>query len=110
MRIASFWRPIIVGALLTPLCLLFAIGSGGGGHGDYFYAQLLYPYTMLWALRVGAIWLPSIMLAIFQFPLYGLIYALAAKKRKQVIVAIVLVIAHTFAVILCLQPANPNYR
>jgi hypothetical protein len=109
MKIAAFWKPIIVGALLTPLCLLLAIGSGGAGHGNYFYAKLLYPYTMLPALGEGAIWLPAILFAVFQFPLYGLIYALAAKRRKQAIAAIVLVIAHAFAVVLCLQLANPNY-
>lgn len=109
MKIASFWKPIMAGALLTPVCLLLAIGSGGAGHGDYFYAKLLYPYTMLLALGEGTIWLPAILLAVFQFPLYGLIYSLAAKRRKQAIAAIVLVIAHALAVILCLQLADPNY-
>jgi hypothetical protein len=110
MKITAFWKPIIGGILITPFCVLLAILSSGAGHGNFLYAKILFPYTMLSALQERLISMPFLLFGIFQFPLYGLIYARAMKKRKQGSVAIVLVIAHILAVILCLQLANPNYR
>jgi hypothetical protein len=87
--------------LLTPVCLLLAIGSGGAGHGDYFHAKLLYPYMMLASLVFDSLAIPFILLAVPQFPLYGALCGLAAAKGRTWTVGLAIIIMHALAVALC---------
>ena len=72
MKKTEFWMPIIVSIIVTPIFLLLAIGSAGAGHGDYFLAKILFPFTMLSTIFINSIILPFIILAIIQFPFYSL--------------------------------------
>jgi hypothetical protein len=101
MKGALIGKPLIIGVLLTPVCLLLAIGSGGAGHGDYFYAILLYPYTMLSALVFDSITIPFILFAVLQFPLYGALFGLAAAKERGLMAGLAIIIMHALAVALC---------
>ena len=65
----KFLTPLIICLAATPPLLLLAIGSGGAGHGDYFWAKVLFPFTLLSARVLGSITGPFIALAIVQFPL-----------------------------------------
>jgi hypothetical protein len=98
---AAFGKLFIIGILLTPVCLLLAIGSGGAGHGDYLYAKLLYPYTMLSAPVLDSLVAPSILFAVPQFPLYGALCGLAAAKGRALTVGLAIMIMHASAVALC---------
>ncbi|HYW69386.1 MAG TPA: hypothetical protein VE961_00030 [Pyrinomonadaceae bacterium] len=97
MRNFRFWLPTLIGALITPLLLLFAAISTGGGHGGYGAALVLYPLPLLilvlslfagvarsdafTAKAVDTISLGVIIgLAIIQFPLYGFILSYARLK------------------------------
>ena len=97
MKRPQSWVPIIVSLILTPIALLLGIGSGGGGHGDYFWAKILFPFTMLSALLFGSITVPFILLAVTQFPLYGIGVGYAHGGGRSARLAIILLLAHTAA-------------
>jgi hypothetical protein len=84
----------------TPFCLVFGMVSAGAGHGDYFFAKVLFPFTMLSATVFNSITFPFILLAIAQFPIYGIILGFANLKNKLIVSAIGLLVIHllTFAV------------
>ncbi|MDB5172740.1 MAG: hypothetical protein JWN51_1513 [Phycisphaerales bacterium] len=90
------------GVAVTPVALWFAVASGGAGHGSYNYAWFLFPYTMWFAVMLGTIALPGILLALVQFPLYGFLLGHYAAKSRRAIIAAAGVIAaiHTLAVCL----------
>ena len=81
MRRPECWPPIIVSLVLTPIALLLGIGSGGVGHGDNFWAKILFLYTKLSAFLFRSITAPFIRLAIAHFPLYGIGLGYAEGKR-----------------------------
>ena len=95
--------------MLTPVCLLLAIGSGGGGHGDYFYAKLLYPYTMLVALVFDSLAIPFLLFAVLQFPLYGALCGRAAAKGRAWAAGLGIIIMHATAAALCFLLSSRNF-
>ncbi len=109
MKPFEFWKPIILSLVVTPLALLLGIASAGAGHGDYFWAKILFPYTMLSTFLFQSITVPFILLAILQFPFYGLILAFASERKRLGSLAIVLVVAHILAAGLCLILASENF-
>jgi hypothetical protein len=109
MKTFGFWKPIIVSLVVTPLALLLGIASAGAGHGDYIWAKILFPYTMLSTFLFQSITAPFILLAILQFPLYGLILAFANERKRLGSLAIVLAMAHILAAALCLILASENF-
>ena len=95
----------LIGAAITPFALAVAVESGGGGHGDYLLAKLLFPYTMLLAGLVGTITYPLIALALVQFPLYGLAAGSFNARRT----AICLLVLHAIVAFLCLSNLLPYF-
>jgi hypothetical protein len=68
-----------IALLATPFALLIAVVSGGAGHGDEFWAKLLFPYTAV--LRGhGKLTLTQILVAVVELPLYGLIVGVVAER------------------------------
>ena len=63
----------IVGVVVTPIAVIAAMISGGAGHGDYVAAQVLYPVPILLSDLLGDFSLPLIVLALAQFPMYGVL-------------------------------------
>jgi hypothetical protein len=109
MQTFGFWKPVLLSLILTPLALLLGIGSAGAGHGDYFWAKILFPYTMLSTFLFASITAPFILLAIVQFPLYGLLLAFAGERKRFGSLAIVLALAHILAAALSLFLASENF-
>lgn len=103
------WAPIIASLILTPIALLLGIGSGGAGHGDYFWAKVLFPYTMLSIFLFQSITAPFIVLAIAQFPLYGIILAYANGKGQVARMATILLLVHSAAVAGVFLSVNENF-
>jgi hypothetical protein len=81
----KYWRylaGVSIGAAITPFAVAGAIASAGAGHGNYFLAKLLFPYSMLLTRATGdSITTPLIALAVVQFPVYGLAAASFNTKR-----------------------------
>jgi len=99
------------GILFTLPTLLLAFLSAGGGHGNYFWANVFFPYSMILLpmlmLYEGppapllVSWL-FYLLPCVQFPIYGiLIGAFASSFRKAATVAAIIGIAHVVAVAAC---------
>jgi len=103
------WRQLIgiaTGIAITPIAIAFAAESGGGGHGDYLLAKLLYPYTML-LTRVAddTITYPLIGLAFLQFPLYGLAASSFNTPRSIAVIAFI----HVACAGLCFTALLPTF-
>lgn len=100
-----------IGLLLIPPAMLLAFFSAGGGHGDYLWARVFFPYTMLPScLDNRAIGNMSIALAFLQFPVYGvLIGALAPTRKHATIVAGAIGVIHVAAVALCLASGSKYF-
>ena len=106
MRGHSFWTPVVVSVILTPIALLLGVGSGGAGHGDYRLAMMLFPYTMLSTFVFDSLTFPFIVLAIIQFPVYGVALGYASQRGRFVWVAILLGVVHGLAWLLMSSLAN----
>jgi hypothetical protein len=101
------WRVALgigVGILATPPALLLAFISAGGGHGDYLWAKAFFPYTMVLPELAGSeIYLPLIIMAFLQFPLYGLMVGLSASSpRRACTVAGIILAAHLAIAAFCI--------
>jgi hypothetical protein len=98
-RFVPFWISLIV----TPVAVFLGLVSVGAGEGNYVVATLLFPFTIITTVITrpifscgefgdcfprDAIWLAS---AVFQFPIYGLLFTLI---ERQVLLAILLVLIH----------------
>ena len=88
------WMPFVLSLVATPFCLLLATASAGAGHGDYFWAKIVYPYTMLSTLVFGSITIPFRLLAVVQLPLYGVLLSIAWLRNRLGLAALVLLTVH----------------
>lgn len=95
----AIWGLVLGGVAITPVLVILAVIEMGGGHGSYFVAQTLFPYTMIWSTRVNEITTGAFILALCQFPVYGLMLAvlLWQQPRRFELSAIVLSAVHLVA-------------
>jgi hypothetical protein len=99
-----------VGIMLIPPTMLLAVLSTGFGHGNYLWAKVFFPYSMVLPVWRGVeIGLPLILLAFVQFPVYGgLIGACSSSVRGAAAVATIIGIVHVVAVAVCFA-SKSNY-
>ena len=100
---------MIASLVITPIALLVGVGSAGAGHGDYRLAMILFPYTLLSTLIFNSITAPFILLAIIQFPLYGIALGHACEKGRFIPMSILLSVIHGVASTAMLLVANENF-
>jgi hypothetical protein len=103
---------VVSGVLVTPIAMFLAIASGGAGHGNYGFARLLFPYSMLLTLTVGnTITNPLIVLAMVQFPIYGMFLARSAlaSGKSFFYTFIAIGTAHLLAAGVCFSGMIPNF-
>jgi hypothetical protein len=92
-------RWIIADSLLVGLmAFLVAAAAAGGGHGTYYAAKYLFPYTMISTGLFNTITFPFIVLAGIQYPAYGAILSLANARGKLGLAAIGVFVVHVAAV------------
>jgi|SRR5688572_19846029 hypothetical protein len=77
-----------VGFAVTFPAVFLAIISAGAGHGDYLWARLLFPYSMVLAMLTGSIGPISIGVAFIQFPVYGAGLVWFARSRRLWVMAV----------------------
>jgi hypothetical protein len=97
MNIRRFWRPVIISLVITPLCLFVAAISGGVGHGDYTLAIILFPYAALLAAALDPLFNSTplmIVIAVIQYPFYGVALGLSLEKNQLRLCAVGLVVLH----------------
>ena len=102
---------VLIGVLVTPIAAMLAIASARGGHGHYEFARLFFPYSMLLTRLTGDTITPPLMvLALAQFPLYGVAVGLAVVKGRVGWSAVALLaVAHATAVVVCFSGIIPNF-
>src|SRR5215831_5989879 len=91
---------VSIGGLVTLPAALLAVASGGAGHGNYLFARVLFPYTMLLTRLTETVTLPLIVLGLAQFPLYGAVVSLATSRGPAWYAVAGLTLAHLGAVVL----------
>jgi hypothetical protein len=89
-------------SLLTAVgASIVAVVAAGSGHGTYLPAKCLFPYTMLSTRWTASITTPFIVVALLQFPVYGIILTKANTKQKVAwalcVVAAIHLLGVTFA-------------
>ncbi|HEX7998431.1 MAG TPA: hypothetical protein VF528_08585 [Pyrinomonadaceae bacterium] len=101
-------RPIIISVLLTPFALYASYVSMWSGQ-DSVLPEALFPYTALSIPLTGKLFLPFLLLAVVQFPLYGVILAFAGKSKKFGAAAIGLLALHFLTLVLCLIAGDRTF-
>ena len=109
MRTLAFWLPVVISLAAAPICLYLGVASGGAGHGDYFLATILFPFTILSTVLFGSITLPFILLAAAQYPAYGILLGLASMRGRFQRAASALLVVHASAVTACLIFIGENF-
>jgi hypothetical protein len=107
--LSKAWLPFIVASVATPFCLLLAITSAGAGHGDYLWAKILFPYTMLSTLVFKSITIPFELLALLQLPIYGGLLGLGWVRSRLLFAALTLLVIHGAALMACFAVHLENF-
>ena len=100
---------LIIAIMLTPLMVAIAYLSAGFGHGNYIWAKILFPYTMIFAMIIGEISKYLIALMIAQFPIYGLILGIASLKDKCLKTALFMAAIHSSSVLACVLYRSDSF-
>jgi hypothetical protein len=109
MNARRFWIPVAIFFSLTPFMWFLGLMSSGAGHGDYFLAKILFPYTLLaWQLFTSSREF-FFVIAIIQYPAYGLLMGVANLYRKSLLFGLALAIVHSAFVAGSLYVANPYF-
>lgn len=85
---------------LTLVFIFIAAFFAGGGHGSYFAAQLLFPYTMAATFLTGTITMSLIVIGLLQFPLYGIVLDHGRSRGTFGKYALIIAAVH-LAIFLC---------
>jgi hypothetical protein len=107
-------RSSLIGLALSSvvgvLCLLAAVFAAGAGHGTYLPAKILFPFAMLAGVFGRSISLPYVVLALLQFPLYGLFLGAVFRSPRFVLCVIILSCAHfAVAAVDIFMPADDSF-
>ena len=109
MKNSVFRKPVVISLVATPVGLFLGLVSTGAGHGTYLWARVLFPYTMLSTLIFESITVPFMVLAIIQFPLYGIALEIARRRRRFLYTSAGLSALHFLAVVIFLLFPNKNF-
>ena len=93
--------PVIAGVSLSALFGVISVLATAGGHGTYVPAAVLFPAPLLLAIRLAVISNAVLWFAAAQWPFYGLVIALAARRERQKVVIVWLTLVHAVLVIAC---------
>ena len=99
----------LLGILITPVFLFVTVLAMGGGHGTYYAAKTLFPWTMMSTAATKSITQPLVALAIAQYPLYGIVLDAARAKRRSRPAALMLLAVHALAVLLAFAISDPSF-
>ena len=109
MKALRFFVPFVIFFVLTPVMLFLGLMSAGAGHGDYFLAKILFPYTLLSTGVFGHIESSFMWLAGLQYPFYGVLMGVANIRRKLTFAGGVLAVVHALAVVGAFAFANQYF-
>jgi hypothetical protein len=93
--------PIIVGIVLGVLLGFVSFLATAGGHGTYVPAALFFPAPLLLSIALNAISKPALFVAAAQWPLYGAVVGLAARRGYPREAIICLTVVHALLTMAC---------
>jgi hypothetical protein len=96
-------------SMITPLLLIMAMALAGGGHGWYEPAITLFPVGLVSILFLRTITIPFMILAILQFPFYGIILDKAGNKKRLKMTAFCILVFHFILAVLILKLSGNNW-
>lgn len=97
-------------SLLTPVLLFLTVFLMGAGHGWYGPAILLFPFGFISILYSRTIELCFIILAIIQYPVYGLMIDLLGSDKSFKWATISIMVLHLILAILILIFRADNFK
>jgi hypothetical protein len=101
---------VLTGIVLGGVALVVAWAYAGAGHGTYTPAKILFPYTMYFAMAlIGRITVPLLLLAVLEFPAYGLATGLAAPRGNVRAVLVLILAVHVAMTVACLHVKNADF-
>lgn len=83
------------GIIVEIVSVILAVTIAGAGHGSYEVASILFPYTMFSTRFLDRITTPFIVLALGQFPTYGVLVAATTRRWGPWTMLIPLIALHT---------------
>jgi hypothetical protein len=95
--------------LITPVLLFLVVLAAGGGHGSYFPAKMLFPWTMMSTAATKSLAQPFIALGIAQYPLYGVILDASRATGRFKPASLALAAAHVAALMLAFAISSPSF-
>ncbi len=95
--------------LISLVAMTIVFVTTGAGHGTYDFARVIYPYTMYQGQKSELIPEFLFWLAFFQYPMYGVIYAISKKYNIVKSSSLILIIIHIGFIILAFKNATSNY-
>jgi len=99
----------VSGVLVGLAAVVAAIASAGAGHGNYVAARALFPVPMLLTFYQGdSFGLLSMIVALAQFPFYGVLVAWT-YGRKSSVPLLTVSLVHLLAGAICFLGALPNF-
>lgn len=102
-----FWPPAVAMMILTPF--FFGFASAGAGRGSYFFAKVLFPFTLLSTLVFDTITIPFFVLGQLQFPAYGAILGLMNRRSAFIPAMTTLLILHGGGAAMALVMIGENF-
>jgi hypothetical protein len=92
--------PVIVGIILGVILGFVSLLATAGGHGTYVPAALFFPGPLLLSIALNTISTSALLVAAAQWPLYGAVVGVAARRgylREAIICLTVIHAALTMA-------------
>lgn len=109
MKTHRLLLPLAISLAATPILLFLGVASAGAGHGNYLFAKILFPHTLLSAWVLDSITTPFIVLAVIQFPLYGIVLGAANLRHRFKRTLVLVGIIHALAVGTCFILLNEQF-
>ena len=100
---------LALGALIGAACLYGAVIATGAGHGTYFAAKALFPFTMFSVVFGHSITSPFIVLAFLQFPLYGMVLGALYRSPRFRLAVTSLFLLHVAAAVVVFTFADQSF-
>jgi len=94
---------------VTPVLLLVVDFTVGAGHGTYYAAKILFPYTMASTAFTTGMSEPFVAVGIVQYPLYGVLldWARYVGRFKPTLLALAGV--HFVTIVLAFLISDPSF-
>jgi hypothetical protein len=93
--------PVIVGVGLGVILGLVSLLAMAGGHGTYVPAALFFPGPLLLSIAVNAISKPALVVAAAQWPSYGAVVGLSARRGQTRRAIICVTVVHALLTVAC---------